>query len=330
MENGSPILERLDRQLLDACRRDFPICEKPFAEIARRLDESADEVLRRLDALERCGVLSWIGPVLKPGAIGANTLVAMAVPDARLRSVRATVLRHPGVGEVLEREHEFNLWFSLAAPNEGELFDTVADIRRRTGVEVLDLRLERDYRGRTELPSPHRTASELCGTATETPPPGRRPALDASDRRLLTAVQEGLPVTPRPYAAVANRLGVFSEAWVIERLKGLASEGLITRMGVVMQRDPPRLEANALVVFDVSPRTVDTVGERLAEAAWIDRCHRRIPRAPFWPYNLYCTLNDRDLARLFCWVDERFFGTARCQRRSVLFCRACHGARGER
>ncbi len=330
VENGSPILDRLDRQLLDACRRDFPICEKPFAEIARRLEESADEVLRRLDALERRGVLHWIGPVLEPGSVGASTLVAMAVPNARLRSIRAAVLRHRGVGEVLEREHEFNLWFPLAAPNAGELFDTVTDIRRRTGVEVLDLRLERDYRGRTECPSPRRTASGLCGTAAETSPPGRRPALDASDRRLLTAVQEGLPLTPRPYAAVANRLGVFSEAWVIERLKRLAGEGSITGMGVVMRRDPPRLEANALVVFDVSPHTVDTVGELLAEAAWIDRCHRCMPRAPIWPYNLYCTLNDRDLARLICWVDERFFGSARCQRRSVLFCRARYGACGER
>ena len=129
---------------------------------------------------------------------------------------------------------------------------------------------------------------------------------------------------------MANRLGIFSETWVIERLKCLASEGTIARMGVVMRRDPPGLEANALVVFDVSHDAMDTVGERLAEAAWIDRCHRCIPRAPIWPYNLYCTVNDRDLARLICWVDEGSFGTARCRRRSVLFCRARYGAPDER
>ena len=101
----------------------------------------------------------------------------------------------------------------------------------------------------------------------------------------------------------------------------------IARMGVVVRHDAPhRLGANALVVFDVSRHAVDRVGERLAEAQWIDRCRRCIPRAPTWPYSLYCTLDDRDLARLICWVDDEFFGTVRCPRRAVLFCRACYSA----
>ena len=321
----APVLHWADRQLLDACRRDFPICERPFAEIARRLDGRAGDVLRRLDELERCGVVNWIGPVPAPGSAGASTQVAMAVPKARLRSVREAVIRYPGINHMVEREHEFNLWFALAAPNAGELYDAVADIRRRTGVEVLDLRLERDYGGDLERSSRARTPPGLCRAAKETPPPTRCPPPDESDGRLLAAVQEGLPLTARPYAAVAKRAGT-SEARVIERLNCLVGEGLIARMGVVVRHDTPGFGANALVVFDVSRHAVDRVGERLAEAAWIDRCQRCIPRAPTWPYNLYCTLDDRDLARLICWVDEEFFGTVRCPRRAVLFCRARYSA----
>ena len=320
-----PVLDWLDRRLLDACRRDFPISEKPFAEIARRLDDRADDVLRRFEALERRGVVNWIGPVLAPESIGESTLVAMAVPKARLRSIREAVIRYPGVDRVFEREHEFNLWFALAAPNAGDLYDAVADIRRRTGVEVLDLRLERDYRGDAGFPPLRRTASEFHGVTTETSPPGRRPPLDAADGRLLAVVQEGLPITARPYAAVGKRAGI-SETQVIGRLKSLLGEGLIARMEAVVRDDSPGSGANALVVFDVSRHAVDMVGERLAEAAWIDGCRRCMPRAPAWPYNLYCTLDDRALARLICWVDEEFFGTVRCPRRAVLCCRASYGA----
>ena len=242
----APVLHWADRQLLDACRRDFPICERPFEEIARRLDGRAGDVLRRLDELERCGVVNWIGPVPAPGSAGASTQVAMAVPKARLRSVREAVIRYPGINHMVEREHEFNLWFALAAPNAGELYDAVADIRRRTGVEVLDLRLERDYGGDLERSSRARTPPGLCRAATETPPPTRCPPPDESDGRLLAAVQEGLPLTARPYAAVAKRAGT-SEARVIERLNCLVGEGLIARMGVVVRHDTPGFGANALV-----------------------------------------------------------------------------------
>ena len=153
----APVLDWADRKLLDACRRDFPICERPFAELARRLDDRAVDVLRRFEGLERCGVVNWIGPVPAPGSAGASTQVAMAVPKARLRSVREAVIRYRGISHMVEREHEFNLWFALAAPNAGALYDAIADIRRRTGVEVLDLRLERDYCGDAERPSPDRT-----------------------------------------------------------------------------------------------------------------------------------------------------------------------------
>ena len=321
----APVLDWLDRRLLDACRRDFPICKRPFAEIARRIDDREDDVLRRFEGLDRCGVVNWIGPVLAPESNGVGTLVAMAVPKVRLRSIMEALTRCPGVDQVFEREHELNVWFALAAPSAGELYDTVADIRRRTGVEVLDLRMERDYRRDAGFPSPRRTASEFHGAATETSPPGRRPPPDASDGRLLAVVREGLPLTARPYAAVAKRAGI-SETQVIGRLQSLLGEGLIARMGMAVRDDSPASGANALVVFDVSRHAVDMVGEQLAEAAWIDGCHRRIPRAPTWPYNLYCTLNDRYLARLICWVDEEFFGTVRCPGRAVLICRACHGA----
>lgn len=320
-DRGQPMLYRLDRQLLDACRRDFPICERPFAEIARRLDSRAGVVLQRFEELEQCGVVNWIGPVPAPVPVGASTLVAMAVPKARLVSIRRAVIRHRGVNQIWEREHEFNLWFSLSAPNAGVLYDTVADIRRRTGVQVLDLRLERDYCGDLVFPSRCRTPSGLCRMATETSPPGRCRPLDESDRRLLAAIQEGLSLTARPYAVVAKRIGI-SEGQVIERLKYLLSEGLIAHMGVVVRHPSLGFGANALVVFDVSRHAVDMVGERLAESAWVNQCHRCMQRAPLWPYNLYCTLHDQDLAKLICWVDKEFFGTIRCSRRAVLLCRA--------
>ena len=316
---GQPVLDWLDRQLLDAYQRDFPVCAMPFAEIARRFHRQVGEVLQRLAGLQRHGVVSRIGPVFTPERIDAGTLVAMAVPRARLDSVAQWVHRHRAVHHVHEREHEFNLWFVLAAPNAGELYETLADIRRRTGLEVLDLRLERDYHVGLGFP-PWRRLPSGRRAVTGTDSPGRYPPLDASDRRLVESIRDGLSLTARPYAAVADRAGL-SEAQVVERLGRLLREGVIKHMGVVVRHHELGYRANALVAFDVPCARVDSVGERLAQAAPIAGCYRRTRRAPNWPYNLYCTIHGRNRAEVVGWVDELLGESVRCVRHAVLFSR---------
>ena len=300
----------MDRRLLDAYWCDFPVCETPFAEIARRLHRPADEVLQRLAALERRGVVSRIGPVIAPERVGASTLAAMAVPWARLESVAEWVNRHGTASHCYEREHEFNLWFVLEAPNPGALYELLANIRRRTGLDVLDLRPERTYEAGSEPPQRRQ------------PPCGRRcPPLDASDRCLVGALQDGLSLTARPYAVVAERIGL-SEAQVIERLRRLLREGVITRIGVGVHHHRLGYRAHAIVAFDVPCARVDLVGERLARAAPVTRCDRRTRRPPNWPYNLYCTLHGRDRAEVMGWIVERLGGDANGDlRHTVLFSR---------
>ena len=318
--SGQPILGWLDRRLLDTCQRDFPICETPFVEIASRLHCQASEVLRRLAALERLGMVSRIGPMFAPGCIGASTLAAMAVPRARLESVAEWVNRYRAVSHLHEREHEFNLWFVLAAPNAGELYDTLVDIRRRTGLDVLDLRLERAYGIDLESPLRRRAPAGRRPAAKGGGSPERAPHLDASDRRLVGAIQDGLSLTARPYAVVADRTGL-SEAQVMERLRRLLGEGMITRMGVVVRDHELDYRENAMVAFDVPCARVDAVGERLARIAPAIRCYRRLRRPPAWPYNLYCMLHDRDWAEVMGRVDELDPDAIGDLRRTVLFSR---------
>ena len=317
---GQPVLDWLDRRLLDAYQCDFPICETPFAEIARRLHCQASEVLRRLAALERRGVVGRIGPVFAPGCIGASTLAAMAVPRARLESVAEWVNRYRAVSHTHEREHEFNLWFLLSAPNAGELYDTLVDIRRRTGLDVLDLRLDRVYDIDHEFPLWERAPTGHCPAARGAYSPGRGPQLDASERRLVRATQDGLPLTARPYKVVADRIGL-SEAQVMEGIRRLLGEGVIIRMGVVVRDHELDYRANAMVVVDVPCAQVDMIGERLAWVAPATRCYRRIRRSPVWPYNLYCMLHARDRTEVMGWVEELLPDTLGDLRRAVLFSR---------
>jgi DNA-binding Lrp family transcriptional regulator len=120
----------------------------------------------------------------------------------------------------------------------------------------------------------------------------QRPPVDETDRRLLAAIQRGLPLAPRPFADVAAGLGL-TEADVIARLKRLKQARVISRFGVVVRHHELGYSANAMVVWDVPDRQVAELGRCLAGFDFITLCYRRPRRLPQWRYNLYCMIHGK-------------------------------------
>jgi DNA-binding Lrp family transcriptional regulator len=118
------------------------------------------------------------------------------------------------------------------------------------------------------------------------------PPLDARDRALLAALQLGLPLTPRPFAALAAALGT-DEAEVLARLTALKARGILARFGVVVRHHEVGYGANAMVVWDVPDSEVDGLGRCLAGFDFITLCYQRPRRLPAWRYNLYCMIHGR-------------------------------------
>jgi DNA-binding Lrp family transcriptional regulator len=135
-------LSALEKCLLNEYQRGFPLCESPYAEIGRQLGVSETEVIDTLRLLQQRGLISRVGPVFKPNRAGASTLAAMAVPEARLDAVAALVSACDEVNHNYEREHHFNLWFVVTAPDAERVRAVLDDIEARTGIAVLDLPLE--------------------------------------------------------------------------------------------------------------------------------------------------------------------------------------------
>lgn len=139
------LLDDIDRRLLDEHQRGFPLCERPFAEVGRCLGIGETEVIARLRRLTAAGAVSRVGAVLAPRRIGASTLATMAVPPERLAEVAELVSAFPEVNHNYEREHRFNLWFVLTAPDRGRLDRVLKAIVATTGLAVLDLPMLEEY-----------------------------------------------------------------------------------------------------------------------------------------------------------------------------------------
>ena len=122
-------------------------------------------------------------------------------------------------------------------------------------------------------------------------------ALDEFDRQLIAATQGGLPLVPRPYDAVGERLGVSGQQ-VRERLAQMLESGLIRRIGAVPNHYRLGFTANGMSVWDVDDALVDQLGERIGQLPGVSHCYRRPRRLPSWPYNLFAMLHGRTRAEV--------------------------------
>jgi DNA-binding Lrp family transcriptional regulator len=128
-------------------------------------------------------------------------------------------------------------------------------------------------------------------------------ALSDSDRQLLAAIEDGLPLVPRPYAAIGASIGRSEDA-VIADLQRLIDAGVIARFGLIVRHHELGYRANAMVVWDVDDADVAAVGPRMAALPFVTLCYRRPRRPPDWPYNLYCMIHGRDRATVLAQVDD--------------------------
>ncbi len=134
-----------DRRLLNDFQHEFPLTPAPYADMARELGVTEDEVIARLRELKQAGTISRVGAVVRPNTIGVSTLAAMAVPPEELEPVAALVNGYAEVNHNYEREHRLNLWFVATAPDAARLQAVLDDIATRTGYEVLSFPLVEDY-----------------------------------------------------------------------------------------------------------------------------------------------------------------------------------------
>jgi len=114
--------------------------------------------------------------------------------------------------------------------------------------------------------------------------------LDHDVRRLLAATQAGLPLCTRPYAALADRLGM-SEDEVLARFSCMLDNGSIRRIAVVPNHYALGYRANGMSVWDVADQYASECGREVGDLPFVSHCYLRPRHLPHWPYNLFAMVH---------------------------------------
>lgn len=114
--------------------------------------------------------------------------------------------------------------------------------------------------------------------------------LDATDRAIIEALQEGLPLVPTPYAQVAGKLGL-SEELLTDRLQAMKDNGVIRRIAAAPNHYKLGMTANGMTVWDVRDDRVAELGAIVGALPFVTHCYERPRALPDWPYNLFAMVH---------------------------------------
>jgi DNA-binding Lrp family transcriptional regulator len=121
--------------------------------------------------------------------------------------------------------------------------------------------------------------------------------LDPTDRALVAALQDGLPLDLDPWLVVAERTGLPVET-VMARLKAMQENSIIRRIAALPNHYRLGLTANGMTVWDVEDAAVDALGEKIGALHFVSHCYRRPRRLPDWRYNLFAMVHGSDRAEV--------------------------------
>ena len=288
-------LDETDKQLLNLMQGRFPIEPRPFARVAELAELPEDEVLQRVQYLLDKRIIREITPIFDTRAFGyASMLVAAKVDAANPQRAARFINTHPGVTHNYLRDHDFNLWFTIAVEPDSKLGldGTLEVMQRETGAEsIRQLPTLKLFKIRMDLEM--EAGTDALSTAGEAAEPMELEPIALTDEDIATvrATQGPMPVVSEPYAPAAAKLGVPVET-VLERLESLKQRGGLRRVAAILFHRRAGFSANGMGVWAVPEADILETGKRMAAFRGISHCYQR-PTYADWPYSVFTMAHGR-------------------------------------
>jgi DNA-binding Lrp family transcriptional regulator len=286
-------LDNLDKNLLNIIQADFPLVREPFSALGLSLGITGDEVIHRIDRLKADGIIRLIGPVFNPKKLGyQTTLVAAKIPGERLDKAGRIIGRHQMVSHCYQRDHDLNLWFTLAISVAGDMEAEVRKLGNSINSETtLNLPAIKTFKIGVYF-APGGRNSDLSSPAkrcTLSLAPGDDNKLSAVDRAVINALQQDLPLIERPFDVIAAKLPMDADKF-LSRCQTLWQRGIMRRFSASINQYRLGYISNALLCWQVPSDMVDKIGKKIATFPEVSHCYERQTNR-LWPHNLFAMLH---------------------------------------
>jgi DNA-binding Lrp family transcriptional regulator len=295
-KHGAAIpLDDLDKRLLNLMQGRFPIAPRPYEAVAKAAGISEDETIARVRHLIDQRIIRQVTPIFDTRALGYSSMLVAAKVDPENPWRAANIINaHPGVSHNYLRNHEFNIWFTIATEPgsplglEGTLgvlaeLAGAESIRQLPTLKLFKIRMDLEMEGGTETLAASVEAAEPAETEPQ--------PYDETDIAVIKALQGSMPVVPEPYAPAAAAVGMPAEDF-LAHLDGMRERKLLRRVAAILFHRRAGFSANGMGVWKVPDNRIMELGPRMAAFRGISHCYQR-PTYEDWPYSVFTMAHGR-------------------------------------
>lgn len=299
-------LDERDKRLLNVLQSEFPLDPEPFKLVAQKLEAPLDWVLARTQTLLDERIIREITPIFDTRTLGYESMLVAARVDPENPHRAAKVINaHPGVSHNYLRNHEFNMWFTIATPPDSKLglertLEVLAKECGATSVRQLptlklfkiNMNLEME-KGTETLAAPGGESKERALVPTP---------LSDRDYAVIRNLQGPMQAIPRPYDAAAEACAISTQE-LLDHLQNMIDRGLLRRVAAILFHRRAGFSANGMGVWKVPEDQVETIGAQMAAFRGVSHCYQR-PTYEDWPYNVFTMAHGRSKEECDAILDE--------------------------
>ena len=288
-------LDNIDKQILNDIQWTFPLVDRPFLELVKKYHITEDEIIHRIKKLKETGIIRQISAIFDTRKLGyKSALVAFAVDKNKIDEVANEINKHPGVSHNYERNHEYNVWFTLAVPPDGDMKADLDKMASLVGVlkyrvlptlKMFKIGVKLDMvNDDPEKPNPSDDVKNL-ETKSE--------KISEIDREYIRQLQKDIEIIKEPFKTIAENLGI-SSLELFNKIKEYESIGIMRRFAAILRHRQAGFTANGMIVWKIPEDNVDEKGIKIASFPQVSHCYRR-PIYPDWEFNLFSMIHARTI-----------------------------------
>jgi DNA-binding Lrp family transcriptional regulator len=281
----------MKNEILSRIQKKFPLVQKPFETIADELGISEDEVLSILQKEKSDGIIRQTSAIFDTKRLGyKSSLVAFKVPVQKIDRAVEIINSHPGISHNYERNHSFNIWFTLGVPPNSELGleKTVEIIAKLTEAEdyimlptlkLFKINVKLNTTGNDDKKE---KVKKVVHSDIELTP---------LHHDIIRLAQYDIDIVSEPFADIIEEIGTDYDTF-FNILSELQEAGVMRRFASILNHRKAGFNANAMVVWDIDEDNGESIGADAAAFSAVSHCYLR-PKYDNWPFNLFTMVHGK-------------------------------------
>jgi DNA-binding Lrp family transcriptional regulator len=292
----------MDNELLYEMQNAFPMTERPFKAVAEKLNSTEEEVLSLVQKLKDEKIIRQTSAIFDTKRLGyKSSLVAFKVDEEKIDQAAEIINAHPGVSHNYLRNHDYNIWFTMAVAPDSKLGleKTIEILKERTGakdaiilptLKMFKISVKMDTTGKR---AKKEKVKKLAHKEIELTP---------QHIAVIKELQKDISVTEEPFKETIEKLGLsYNEFFTIAN--ELKESGVMRRFATILNHRKAGFGANAMSVWAVPEEKGEEIGKEMAEFSAVSHCYLR-PSYPNWPYNLFAMVHAKTQEECDALIEE--------------------------